>query len=85
VDVVVASAITTADGIRSPAGFGTASALIDTAIDLSGPVQSALQYADSLGSTVECLQQAIKYMDGVVALVKTFADVGISLFSSLLS
>jgi phosphomevalonate kinase len=39
------------------------------------PVQAALDNAESLHGTLECLSQAAGYVRGIINLVKDFADV----------
>ena len=64
-----------AEALRSPAGFVAASEVIDTATQLARPMQSAMDAAESMTGTLECLSQAVGYMNGIIELVKTFAEV----------
>jgi hypothetical protein len=69
-----------ADALRSPAGFEAASEVIDTATQLAGPMQSAMDAAESLTGTLECLSQAVGYMDGIIGLVKTISEARLHFF-----
>jgi hypothetical protein len=64
-----------AEALRSPAGFEAASEVIDTATQLVVPMQSVMDLAESLTGTLECLFQAMGYMDTIIHLVETFAEV----------
>jgi hypothetical protein len=64
-----------ADALRSPAGLETGILIIDTIAGSVGPVQSALAYAESLKATLECLDESVGYLNGVIGLVKDFAEV----------
>jgi len=45
-----------------------------------GRIQSALEYAETLQGTLDCLADCAGYVNGVIGLVKDFADVGLHLF-----
>jgi len=66
-----------ADDLHNPAGFETGIAVIDAVTASVGPVQSALEYAETLEDT---LTDCAGYVNGVIGLVKDFADVGLVLF-----
>lgn len=75
----VDQAASDAEALRSPPGFEATSKVIDAATQLVGPVQLAIGAADSLTGALECLSEARGYMDGIIELVKTFADVRLHL------
>ena len=75
----VDQAASDAEALRSPPGFEATSKVIDAATQLVGPVKLAIGVADSLTGVLECLSEARGYMDGIVELVKTFADVRLHL------
>jgi len=64
-----------AEALGRPAGLEAASKIIDTATQLAGPIQSAMEHAEYLEGTLECLSQAMGYMDKIIEVVKTFAEV----------
>jgi methyl-accepting chemotaxis protein len=68
-------AVASADTLQSAPGLDTMSAIVDNVVQLSNPVESALNYAESLASTLECLNDAVKYINGVIELVQNFSDV----------
>ena len=72
-----------AEALGSPAGFEAASKVIDTATQLAGPIQSAMDHAEHLEGTLECLSQAMGYMDKIIEVVKTFAEVRRRFFCQL--
>jgi len=65
-----------ADTLQSPAGLETGIIVIDTIAGSVDRVQSALKYAESLKGTLDCLADCAGYLNGVIGLVKDFADVG---------
>ena len=52
-------------------------AAVDTAMQVSGLVQSALDQADSLKGTLKCLDEASGYLNGIIEFVNEFANVSI--------
>jgi hypothetical protein len=66
-----------ADAMQRPAGLDTGIAIIDAIAGSVGPVQSALEYAESLKGTLDFLAESAGYLNGLIGLVKDFADVGI--------
>jgi hypothetical protein len=64
-----------ADTVESPAGLETGIAIVDTKAGSVSQVQSALEYAESLKGTLGYLEECAGYLDGVIGLVKDFADV----------
>ena len=77
VESVVGQAASNADALRNPE---TGMAVIDTATAAVGPVQLAFTYAETLKGTLDCLDDCVGYIDGVIGLVKDFADVSFHLF-----
>ena len=61
----------------TPTGLGIVTTTVDTAMQIYGQVQSALDYADSLKGTLECLDEASGYLNGIIELVKDFANVSL--------
>jgi hypothetical protein len=76
-------AASNAEALHSPPGFETISAVVDKATELAGPVQSAFDHAELLTGTLECLGEAVGYINGVIELVKDFADVSVFLLRCL--
>jgi hypothetical protein len=73
-----------AGALQNPVGLKTGIFIIDTIVGSIGPVQLALEYAKSLKGTLDCLAESAGYLNGVMRLVKDFADVGV-LFCHLIS
>jgi hypothetical protein len=71
-----------ADALCNPAGVETGIVIIDTIVGSVGPIQSALAYAESLNGTLDCLAESARYLNGVIGLVKDFADVRVFLLCS---
>ena len=63
--------------LTAPTGLGTVTATVDTATQIFGQVQSAVDHADSLKGTLECLDEASRYLNGIIELVKDFANVSL--------
>jgi hypothetical protein len=80
IESVVDQAASNADALHNPAGLETGIAIIDTVTASVGPVQSALAYAETLKGTLDCLDDCARYINGVIGLVKDFADVSLQLF-----
>jgi hypothetical protein len=68
-------AASNADALHDPPGFETVSAVVDEATELAGPVQSAFDQAELLTGTLDCLGEAVGYINRIVELIKDFADV----------
>jgi hypothetical protein len=62
--------------LQNPAGLETGIAIIDTVAGSVGQIQSALECAESLKGTLDCLAECAGYLNGVIGLVKDFSDVG---------
>jgi hypothetical protein len=71
----VDNAANNAEALQTPAGFETISAVVDTAAQFVGPVQTALDHAESLKGTLDCLAEAAGYINGVVELINQLANV----------
>jgi len=69
------SAVDNVEALQTPAGLETISAIVDTAAQLIGPVQTALDHAESLKGTLDCLAEAAGYINGVVELINQLANV----------
>jgi hypothetical protein len=80
IESVVNQATSNADALHQPAGLETGIPTIDTVAAPVGPVQSALAYAETLKGTLDCLADCAGYVNGVIGLVKDFADVSLHLF-----
>jgi hypothetical protein len=80
IESVVEQAASNADALHNPAGLETGIAIIDAVTASAGPVQSALEYAETLKGTLDCLADCAGYINGVIGLVKDFADVSLHLF-----
>jgi hypothetical protein len=76
---VVDRAATNADALHNPLGLETEITIIDIATASVGPVQSALEYAETLKGTLDCLADCAGYLNGVIGVVKDFADVNLHL------
>jgi hypothetical protein len=72
-----------ADALCSPTGVETGIVIIDTTAESVGPIQSAIAYAESLNGTLDCLAESAGYLNGVIELVKDFAEVDVFLLCSL--
>ena len=79
IELVVDQAVENADALHNPAGVETGITVIDTVTASVGPVQSALEYAGTLEGTLVCLGDCARYVDGVIGLMKDFADVSLVL------
>ena len=80
IESVVDQAADNADALHNPTGLETGIAVIDIVTASVGPVQSALEYAGTLEGTLVCLGDCARYVDGVIGLMKDFADVSLHLF-----
>jgi hypothetical protein len=80
IESVVDQAASNADALHKPAGLETGIAIVDTVTASVDPVQSALAYAETLKGTLDCLADCAGYVNGVIGLVKDFADVSLRLF-----
>jgi hypothetical protein len=77
---IVDQATSNGDALHNPAGLETGIAVIDTVTASVGPVQSALEYAETLKGTLDCLADCAGYINGVIGVVKDFADVSLHPF-----
>jgi hypothetical protein len=78
IESVVDQAAGDADALHSPAGVETGIEVIDTVTAAVGRIQSALEYAETLQGTLDCLADCAGYVNGLIGLVKDFAHVSVS-------
>lgn len=71
----VDQAVTNTHALHNPACLEAGIAIIDAVTASVGPVQSAIDYAETLKGTLDCLADCAGYINGVIGLVKDFADI----------
>jgi hypothetical protein len=82
VESAVDNTMTNVETLNPPAGLETVTATVDTATQIFGQVQSALDQADSLKGTLKCLDEASGYLNGIIEFVKDFANVSLQATST---
>ena len=66
-----------AEGVHTPRIVEGTVNVVDKTVEAGDRIQLALESADTLGGT---LSQAVSYIDGILDVVKDFADVGVHLY-----
>ena len=77
VESKVQLASTEAEDVHTPRIVKEAIKVVDKTVEAGDRIQSALESVDTLGGT---LSQSVSYIDGILDVVKDFADVGIHVF-----
>jgi hypothetical protein len=77
VESAVDNTMNDVETLNPPAGLETLTATVDTATQIFGLVQSALDQADSLKGTLKCLDEASGYLNGIIEFVNEFANVSL--------